>query len=423
MSMRVRVLVGVVVATAVSTGVALALLRQNAAEASFVVVAVNVALAFVSSLIIWWGMRARTKSSVRIAEFLRAISIGRQDSRLDPAKFGDLEDVARAANEIAAAVSEREDPAVGAVKSKKRDTPIEVPTPEPVRIGPVPVFPLRAPSTTDGAADVQSRVGKKRGVGADSEHPEIGTVRVIQRRHSKENMPAIAVSPEPESAPTTTADAQVEAPAEPREAEAVRAPGDAAASRAPNDDGRGGIDVSAPVVDATADAKDRAGDPREGQGDVGAVESSSHSKIEVLPAREVDSAPHPIPSSDAAKTDVGRVERAARENEPSIDEEHTSSLLERHDTNDTTIDEAAVAATIPTTAADDERVRLRELFDEYILTKKAHDESVADLEFDAFATALSDERRKLIDAHRCRDVRFEIKVQAGEVSLLPRLIR
>jgi hypothetical protein len=79
---------------------------------------------------------------------------------------------------------------------------------------------------------------------------------------------------------------------------------------------------------------------------------------------------------------------------------------------DTHIDEGATA-----------RAELRALFDEFVSAKRAHSENVDDLAFDQFSAALADERLKLLTAHRCRDVRFEVRIQDGEVSLLPRLLR
>jgi hypothetical protein len=253
-----------------------------------------------------------------------------------------------------------------------------------VRIGPVPNSPFRAPAPAahdeKGRGDVRSERPRK---GSQSEYPEIGPVRVIKRRHSQEAMPAAAID-----APVTTTAVAKDAPVT---TTVDKAEPDVAVNHV----------VSAPDVETSTES------------------AASKSVIDVLPAREVEAAAPSLPPIENTPVEPA----VATPDAPPIDDERASTLLQSDDANDTTIDDAHTAATIPTTAADDERVLLRTLFDEYILTKKAHAEPIEDLEFEAFATALSDERRKLIEAHRCRDVRFEIKVQSGEVSLLPRLIR
>jgi hypothetical protein len=437
-SMRLRILVGIVLANGVGAAASFALLQGRVDDGIGRVMAVHVALLAVSSLIVWVGTSGREKAIARMAEFLRALSIGRNDGRLELSTYGDLEDVARAANEIAAAHSEREDPTVGNVKSKKRDTPVAFPTPEPARVGRLPSYPLRgvspasgdaqgravepkqtAASTPDRAASppetaasgdtsgvvddtkglvVEKKRGPRRGV--DSEHPEIGPVRVIQRRKPIDDAPA--GEPVPKAAPP------VESPpaaTEPKAPSLAASPADPVVGESVPADAPAEPPSSAPAVDE-ADA------------------ASSKSFIDVLPAREIDSAPHPRPDlPSTASTAADSAPDVSIAKDSPVDDAGASKVQRSDESNDTTIDEAPPAATIPVTPADDERVLLRVLFDEYIRTKKAHDEPIVDLEFEAFATALSEERVKLIEAHRCRDVRFEIKVQGGEVSLLPRLIR
>jgi hypothetical protein len=98
--------------------------------------------------------------------------------------------------------------------------------------------------------------------------------------------------------------------------------------------------------------------------------------------------------------------------------------------NDTDIDglsksassDGAAAASAPP-AAIPSRDELEALFSEFVAAKKSHDESVADLELDAFLQTIQGECERLIQAHQCRGVRFEITTQDGEVSLRPRLLR
>jgi hypothetical protein len=94
-------------------------------------------------------------------------------------------------------------------------------------------------------------------------------------------------------------------------------------------------------------------------------------------------------------------------------------------TNDTSIDSAPrsdvksdeAIAQVPS------RGELETLFQDFVAAKKSHDESVADLDFDAFAQTIQGECERLIVAHQCKGVRFEVTEQDGEVSLRPRLLR
>ena len=43
--------------------------------------------------------------------------------------------------------------------------------------------------------------------------------------------------------------------------------------------------------------------------------------------------------------------------------------------------------------------------------------------FEEFAETLEQQRAELIEAHQCRDVRFEVTIHEGDVSLQPHLVR
>jgi hypothetical protein len=95
-------------------------------------------------------------------------------------------------------------------------------------------------------------------------------------------------------------------------------------------------------------------------------------------------------------------------------------------TNDTAIDEAPrsdAASAEPEIAQVPSRAELEALFQEFVAAKKSKDESVVDLDLDAFAQTIQGECERLITAHQCKGVRFEVTMQDGEVSLRPRLLR
>ncbi len=69
------------------------------------------------------------------------------------------------------------------------------------------------------------------------------------------------------------------------------------------------------------------------------------------------------------------------------------------------------------------RAELEALFSEFVTAKKGKDESVSDLDLEAFTQTIQGECERLLQAHSCKGVRFEVTEQDGEVSLRPRLIR
>ncbi len=93
--------------------------------------------------------------------------------------------------------------------------------------------------------------------------------------------------------------------------------------------------------------------------------------------------------------------------------------------NDTSIDSA------PRERADNEHAtakvpslaELEGLFADFVAAKKARGDGVQDLDADAFTQTILGECERLMAAHRCKGVRFEITEQDGEVSLRPRLLR
>jgi hypothetical protein len=113
----------------------------------------------------------------------------------------------------------------------------------------------------------------------------------------------------------------------------------------------------------------------------------------------------PAPAEGGVPEEAARPTVAAATNDTNVDEAPRSDLRESDPPQ------------VPS------RVELEALFHEFVATKKSHGEPVADLDVDAFAQTIQGECERLIGAHRCRGVRFDVTMQDGEVSLRPRLLR
>lgn len=98
-------------------------------------------------------------------------------------------------------------------------------------------------------------------------------------------------------------------------------------------------------------------------------------------------------------------------------------------TNDTAVDGPRAASSPGGNGSEEPvsvmptRAELEALFSEFVTAKKGKDESVSDLDLEAFAQTIQGECERLLQAHACKGVRFEVTEQDGEVSLRPRLIR
>lgn len=240
-----------------------------------------------------------------LVEALRALARGDRHQRVDPDQFAGLGDVARAANEVAASLSEGEDPNLGPIKS----------------------VPRPGASRAARAVDAPRREAPPPGV-EPSEHPEIGQVRVLKKADGN---------------------GEAKSPFEPQKTRVLSAP----------------------------------------------PESTSSPPLASAPVTASPSPSPPGPNMSAP-------------------------------TNDTNIDDAP-RSDIRSAESDPPRVpsrsELEVLFQEFAAAKKSHDEAVADLDVDAFAQTILGECERLIAAHRCKGVRFEVTMQDGEVSLRPRLLR
>ena len=105
---------------------------------------------------------AQTKRYPEVIEMLRALSTGARERRLTQPSYGALQEIAEAANDIAAALSENDDPNLGPVKTRRRAPPPP---------------PRKARTSADLSASLDDQL---------SEHPELGEVRVMSKERQAE---------------------------------------------------------------------------------------------------------------------------------------------------------------------------------------------------------------------------------------------
>jgi hypothetical protein len=194
-------------------------------------------------------------------------------------------------------------------------------------------------------------------------------------------------------------------------AEVARATNEVAASLTENDDPNLGPVKSQPrnkKLESSAEAaKPKRMEPRPAAlgGDPRAVDTPAHDPN----VGEVRKLKRPASDSGPVEAGSGRPSEKAPNNDTSIDEgPRSASSGEVEDSE---------PPSLPT------RAELEALFAEFVAAKKSHDESVADLDLDAFVQTIMGECERLVAAHKCKGVKFEITMQDGEVSLRPRLLR
>jgi hypothetical protein len=299
-------LVAVVAAALLASAVGFLVVGSFAPEAARTRLYVDIGLVVLLALIAEGLTHLPAERTRELVDAVRALTLGGRDQRLDASRFGDLADLARALNELAALQGESEDPSVGVVRTRRRSSP-----------------------------DRQERP-------LHSDHPELGDVRVLPR-------------PAPRSAPALEPTSPLKSPVSPR----------------------AGVVIAMDVVGAVHDA------PKEAE----------------LPTR----------AAGAARPETPDTRRLSEEQPGKPDDQPGRPG------DDSTIPMAPGITADPSS--------MHALFDEFMAAKHAHNEATGDLEFGAFRTALVAEGDRLKAEHGCREVRFEVTVRGGEVSLLPRLLR
>lgn len=300
---------------------------------------IDAGLAVALAIVISFTMSPTLARVDALVEALRALARGEKHQRVNPDDFAGLADVARALNEVAASLTESDDPNLGPVRS----TPRTLPT----------THKVRRPARDVAGPEI-------------SEHPDIGPVRVMKKT-------------EPKTGPKT----------EPKTEPKPDAGSSAARSQPPVNGSARGASTSSP--------------PRAGEAGNGAAPSSAPPATASEPPR---------PSRDGS----ARPEEAAPSNDTAIDDAPRGGAPSGEPSGEENAGEAEVAK-IPS------RGELEALFQEFVARKKSKDESVVDLDLDAFAQTIEGECERLIAAHQCKGVRFEVAEVDGEVSLRPRLLR
>jgi hypothetical protein len=310
-NLKKALLLGVLGATAAASLAGYFLLNGPPAR-----LAVDGALALVQLVIIVMMLSPTEKRVDLLIDALRALARGERHRRVNPDEFAGLAEVARAANEVAASLTENDDPNLGPVKS--------------------------VPRKKEGAALPKPAAPR----GGDDD-PSVGPVRKLSEKGKPKPPEPTPAAHEPSKTP------------EPPPAPAPAA-SSSAASREPS-----------------------------------AAPSSASSS-----------------SSPPGTIDFARPENAAPTNDTAVDEAKGS-----HASGSASGVGEAEPPVFPS------RAELEQLFTDFVAQKKAHEEGVADLDFDAFAQTILGECERLVSAHRCKGVKFEITEQDGEVSLRPRLLR
>ncbi len=359
------------VSVVVAAGAGYYVVQRQHADVALLRLYIDIGLMVTLALIVVGTTGARPQLLADLAEALRALSLGDHDRRLDASDYGSLEDVARAYNEAAAALSEMDDPNLGPVKTKPRaDQRLPKDSKPPVQV--------TEPRKTSRKRQVQRSAAQE---DALSDHPELGAVRPLRKAPTAEE--ATAASDEGDAA-----EERQDAESQPAENQKPTA---AKASEAPSDSNNPErLEESLDKTLAPDDARLLAELGTLEAPDVEDQDDEAPTILEPAPPQEEE-------PSEATATAPG--------------EEQTST---------------ADASEAP--AADNARIyptrsELRELFDAFVAQKKEVDADVSDLEFESFADTLEDESRRLVEDHKCRGIRFEITIDSGEVSLLPHLLR
>jgi hypothetical protein len=315
--LRIQVLVTVMAVGICATAVGFFLLLGKSDTLAWQRLVVDAGMLVAIGVAVWQSLRPLQDRIDEVATMLRSYAGGQRHARLQPETFGALDDLARATNEVGAAMTDHIDANLGPVRARLRD------------------------------ADETDAVTKR-------ERDQRDQIRV----------PTPPKPPWQGGAPSPMANAS---------SEVVRA---SMASRTADDTlGEVRLRPKGKTVDV----------------DTHAVDAASNTSLE---ARDPNAA--------------------------AVEEVPTAATSQ-----DTIIDQAAPrAVTIEPAAAS--TAELQALFDEFVAQRRANAPSgqpAEELDFDAFAETIHAESQRLVTAHGCKAVRFEVLIADGDVSLRPRLLR
>lgn len=209
--LRTALVSGVVVVGVLGAAGSFYLVQQTSPEAARSLLAVMAGMIVALGVCVWVLLGPTLKRIDDLVEALRALARGEKHTRVDAVEFAGLADVARAVNEVAAALCENDDPNLGPVLKKTRERPTEI---------------HKVPKPSKPQAEASAAVVD---VDAVSSHPEIGAVRVRKKRDGRgekaesktvEAKPSEAKPSEPQPEPS---EARSAAPVEVKPAESKTA--------------------------------------------------------------------------------------------------------------------------------------------------------------------------------------------------------
>lgn len=339
-----------------------------------------------------------------IVELLRALARGERQQRVDPDDFAELAELARAANEVAASMSESDDPNLGPVRSVPRP-----PTPglrrteeqnlsEHPELGPVRAHKRLPEGQGSGAAHglAAARQGGQYATRAGTTPERMPAVSEPRRSHSASRHAARL---------TAALDDDV---SEPRRL-----------IRSPVNDG-----VHAGRNDALSPSEPPPSGPPPPE-----QLPSGQSDVEVAHETAVhDGRAGNAPGSELPRDAVtaGLAAGALASDDGPFREARDASVRDAVATrgNDTAVD-GPEESTPPAqeVASGPSRAEIEALFHDFVSRKRSKDQSVMDLDLEAFIETIQSECERLLVAHQCKGVRFEVAEVEDEVSLRPRLLR
>lgn len=399
MNPRSSLFVGVVSVGLLAAVVGYFILQTFAPDAANARALVDCGLLVALAMVVMTFTRTPAHRVDDLADAIVELTRGNRSRRLDPGEYGELEAIARAFNEIASHMSAQEDPNLGPIKRRPR-----------LRgVGSEDSGPQSAPHEAENP-EVSKRIRDLSDLAKNhSYHPELGPVRVMAEADD-ENPDAASPAENQElrletengtQKPTSADLSDSQIAEEVREPVAsVEADRNSTLRLVTNEYTRNGTEAPHGVsqLATAADAADV--EPE------AAAKSTNDTDIDAL-----------LQASETSAN--GDAERVAAGTANGNGNAAIAAAMVNHNSNISSLPPESVSTTPQLSDGE----RMRALFEAFVQAKQEQEEAIEDLEFDSFAAMVSEERVKLRQAHECRDVRFEVTVNSGEVSLLPRLLR
>jgi hypothetical protein len=377
--LRTTLTLGVVVIATLAAVAGMVMVERDAPGAWRSLIAVNAGMIVALGVCVWVMLSPTLGRMADLVEALRALARGDRHTRVNPADFAGLSEIARAVNDVGASLCENDDPNLGPIKKAPRAVPVRKPG-------------------SDGPRPSQSSGGVRRTTLEDiADAPGVGEVRPSKKPMVLPTTTVAAVEPASALAtlPTPATDNARAHPVVRAPEAVVRAPEPESVVEVRIDDSVLPTDVTDVTEPPRLDA-DGVSEPRPSRKALKKAKKAARAQETSAPIAVAKPTPAPAPAP---------VEPAAPEPTSS------SSSID-------TIIEPAPEPELPS------RDELQKLFDEFLREKRAARQLEGlDVDFEAFAETIRSESERLVAEHRCRGVRFEIAVAEGEVSLRPRLIR